>query len=49
MGPSDEQEPSAHMISNAELKVTEKQFSELQDQVIQIVKQNSLLKEAEQL
>jgi hypothetical protein len=47
VGPDEENEPSAHMISNAELQVREQQFSDLQDQVIQIVKQNSLLREAE--
>jgi len=38
--------PDAKQLKNAELHVKEKQFSDLQDKVINFVRRNSLLKEA---
>jgi hypothetical protein len=41
--------PNESMMQRAELKIKEKQFSDLQDEVIDYVRRNSLLKDAKNL
>ena len=41
--------PDAHRLNKAKLKVGEDQMREVQDEVIQFVRQNSLLKDAQKL